>query len=208
MNIRKKIVKKIRKIYNRIRAKRLKNTPTIISKDCIGGVLYSDYNLKFTSPTINLDFSNEDFLKFCEHLKDYISAELVEVINDKYDYPVGRLSTKYGDITLFFRHYDNFEVASSCWNRRKERIDFDNIYIIMCVGPDVEESIINRFESLNYKHKILLSSNIDLTKHSNCYNMECYSKGYKDSLIQHKSKYGIKRYLDEINWIEFLNNKE
>ena len=37
---------------------------TIISSNCIGGVIYSDLHRKFLSPTINLFFSAKDFLKF------------------------------------------------------------------------------------------------------------------------------------------------
>ena len=36
------------------------------SRDCIGGVLYKDFNLEFTSPMINLEMSNEDFVIFCK----------------------------------------------------------------------------------------------------------------------------------------------
>ena len=35
---------------------------TIISSNCIGGVIYSDLHRKFLSPTINLFFSAKDFL--------------------------------------------------------------------------------------------------------------------------------------------------
>ena len=78
----------------------------------------------------------------------------------------------------------------------------------MCIGPNGNENVIKKFQTIKFKNKILLSSNINLKKYSNCFNMKCYEKGYKDSLIQHLSRYSLKRYLDEFNWIKFFNNKE
>ena len=41
---------------------------TLISRDCIGGVVYNQLGLPFFSPTINLFFSPADFNLFCLHL--------------------------------------------------------------------------------------------------------------------------------------------
>lgn len=58
-----------RNIENR---KRLKNKEiSIISTNCIGGVLSHDLGLQFKSPTVNLFFRAEDFIKFCENLEYY-----------------------------------------------------------------------------------------------------------------------------------------
>lgn len=205
MKISRKIVHLYRKVYNHFYSKQLKNYPTIISRDCIGGVLYSDYNLKFTSPTIGLEFTNDDFILFCNHLKSFVNCDLIEV---KYKYPLGKLTCEYGTIYVHFKHYNNFNDALSAWDRRKLRIDYNNIYIIMCIGPNYDEKIIRQFEKIKYKHKILLSSGIDTNKYSNCFNMKCYDSNHNiDSLIQHKSKYGIKRYYDEVDWIKFFNER-
>lgn len=47
------------KVYCRFR---LKNKDfSIISRNCIGGVMYHDLGLKCTSPTVNLFFYPDDF---------------------------------------------------------------------------------------------------------------------------------------------------
>lgn len=62
-----------RNIENR---KRLKNKEiSIISTNCIGGVLSHDLGLQFKSPTVNLFFRAEDFIKFCENLEYYMSID-------------------------------------------------------------------------------------------------------------------------------------
>jgi len=200
-----KFVHFYRKIYSYVNGFRLKNKPTIISRDCIGGVLYNDYNLPFLSPTINLEFSNKDFFLFCNYLDEFLNTDMVDISSENFEYPVGLLRNKYGDVTVYFRHYDNFETALSCWERRKKRVDYKNIYIIMCIGPNGDKKTIEDFEKLNYKHKILLSSNINVEKYPNCFNMKCYENGYKDSLIQHISKYSCKRFLNEFNWLKFFD---
>ena len=43
--------------------------PTIISCNCIGGIIYNELNLQFLSPTINLYMNCEDFIKFCENME-------------------------------------------------------------------------------------------------------------------------------------------
>lgn len=42
---------------------------TILSTNCIGGVMYHNLNLKFLSPTINLWISPHDYIKILKVLK-------------------------------------------------------------------------------------------------------------------------------------------
>ena len=48
---------------------------TILSMNCTGGILYHDLGLQFLSPTVNLYMKAEDFIKFCENLKCYLSID-------------------------------------------------------------------------------------------------------------------------------------
>lgn len=110
-----------RNIENR---KRLKNKEiSIISTNCIGGVLSHDLGLQFKSPTVNLFFRAEDFIKFCENLEYYMSIDrFVECYDEKIiedrTYPVAYL----GDLTLYLVHYSSVEEAEKKWNERKQRI--------------------------------------------------------------------------------------
>ncbi len=78
---------------------------SIISMNCIGGVLYHDCGQKFLSPTVNLFFMPSDFIKFVNNLDYYLSITQNVVMGDKY--PVGILD----DIKIYFMHYDNCEIA-------------------------------------------------------------------------------------------------
>lgn len=55
----------------------------------------------FNSPTVNLFFSAEDYLKFLNKLDYYLEQPLVEIESDK-DYPVAKLD----DITIWLYRTD------------------------------------------------------------------------------------------------------
>lgn len=56
-----------REFINKRRKGRLKNIDvTILCSDCICGVTYNDFNMRFNSQTINLYIKPLDFVKFCE----------------------------------------------------------------------------------------------------------------------------------------------
>lgn len=76
MNIVKKIIGKIKSIFNNcceaienyiLQKKRI----SIISNNCIAGYIYKYFGMKFLSPTINLQIAPSDFIKFCSALSIY-----------------------------------------------------------------------------------------------------------------------------------------
>lgn len=194
-----RLLKKGLSIYYRLR---IKNHPCIISRDCIGGVLYERLDTVFTSPTIKLYMTNEDFILFCLYLQDFVLGKIEEII-EPVGYPVGRIRTDKGEIKLHFMHYSSFEEAAISWEARKQRIDYNNIRVILNAEPKVEHGVVNNFMKIPYK-KILLSS--DLEECSELKNMKCYQKGYVGPLVAYTSKkIPFLRYMDEIDWIDFLN---
>lgn len=58
------------------RVKLFNQTPCIIASNCNGGIIYHDLGLKFLSPTINLFFYPQDYLKFIMNLDHYVKAQL------------------------------------------------------------------------------------------------------------------------------------
>lgn len=148
---------KLQKIYNKKYEKqlriRLKNDNfSIICSNCIGGVIYHRLGKKFLSPTINMWFHQGEFLKFVENLPKYIEKDLV-FVESKYDYPVAKL----GDIHLYFNHAKTEEEARHSWENRRNRIDYDNLFIIMYDRDGITEEDIRRLERIECKNKMVLS---------------------------------------------------
>lgn len=81
MTIKDSFTKKIRVLMrtalNKKNRQNLVNTDfSLISANCIGGVISHELGLQFLSPTVNLFMSGKDFVKFCSDLKHYTSCNL------------------------------------------------------------------------------------------------------------------------------------
>ena len=139
--------------YECIMRKRLKNDSfTIICSNCIGGIIYHRLGKEFLSPTINLWMYQTDFLKFVQNLKGYLAKELIFIETDD-DFPVAKL----GDIKIFFNHYDSEQDAKESWNRRKQRIRYDNLFLIMYDRYGITESDIRKFGEVECRNKLVIS---------------------------------------------------
>ena len=191
--------------------RRLKNTNfSIISKDCTGAVMLHELGLKFNSPTVNLWFTAGDFTKFCTNLKYYISQELTEHFEAGKNYPIGTLGEGDNRIKIYFMHYENFSQAKSKWDERKKRINWDNLYFIMTDGEGCDERIAKEFDSLPYEHKALLTyRELDGVKSAVKFNITMNKDRYgigQPEIFAYKSKYSLKRVIDEWDYIKFLNS--
>ncbi|WP_026519116.1 DUF1919 domain-containing protein [Butyrivibrio sp. FCS006] len=149
--------KRIRE-YNYNFRKRVNNHDfTIISMDCLGGILYHRLGMRFDSPTVNLWMKGEDFVHFCEHLKEYMEMEL-KFIDTEFDYPVGVLDNGILPVVkLFFLHYDSEEEACLKWESRKKRVNYDNLYIIAKDGR-INEDGIKRLEKVKCNNLVVFTA--------------------------------------------------
>ena len=111
---------------------RSKDIP-IFSSNCMGGVLSHDFGLRFLSPTINMFICPGDFVELMSHLKEYLSYDLREAEQTGKHYPVAILGEgqKRKSIMLHGLHYSSYELLEKKWNERKQRINWDNLFIMM-----------------------------------------------------------------------------
>ncbi|HKM35338.1 MAG TPA: DUF1919 domain-containing protein [Lachnospiraceae bacterium] len=129
---------------------------SIITNQCWGGYTYHSLDMKFYSPFINLFMNNEDYLKLMNDFNWYMEQPLVYLkelyeINLKRNYPVAQL----GDITLHMNHYLNFEEALTAWNKRKNRINYNNLLFVMRIDELQEAKV---FAESSPKYKIGFSN--------------------------------------------------
>lgn len=192
------------RLYKEIKRRRLKNSnPTIIASNCNGGIIYHDLGLKFNSPTINLSMDTDDFIKLVSNLKYYLEQEIYEIKDENYDFPCGMLE----DIKIRFNHYKTFEEAVDKWNERKKRINWDNIFIMAIDGDNATYDSLKNFEELPYENKVIFTH-----KKYPEFKSSYYISGFEDKegvgvLIYFKKKFFIRRYLDEFDYVSFLNNE-
>ncbi|MGN9154865.1 DUF1919 domain-containing protein [Bariatricus sp. HCP3S3_E12] len=141
-------------IHNkRLRARLTNDNFSILCPNCIGGTMYKKLGKQFLSPTINLWMTQRDFIKFAVNLKEYIKEDLKFVETDK-NYPVATL----GDIELNFLHYKTEQEAEEAWNRRKQRINYDNIYILLYYRDGYTIDEIREIEKAVCRNLVLLTA--------------------------------------------------
>lgn len=198
------IVEIIRKVYYRTKRIKLKNKDvTIISRNCIGGFIYHNLGLQFLSPTINLFFELDDYIRFINNLEYYINCVPVEVFDHDKPYPVGELINGDERIRVYFMHYPSFENAKKCWIRRAKRVNYNNICFINEWFFDSDEKAleyIDKFNSIKYENRIMLNNRINADK------VICMGNDYNAEILHRKNPFAIKRPLDNFDYVSFLNS--
>lgn len=141
-----------RKIYNAKLRFRLKNHNfSLIASNCNGGCILHDLGLPFNSPFVNLWVKPKDFIKFCDRMDHYLSAQFTFVTEEGISYPIGQLD----DIRIYFQHYKTPDEAEVAWTRRAKRINRNNLFLLATDrdGWCYEDFV--AFEDLPYKNKVV-----------------------------------------------------
>ena len=193
---RKQLKEKLEKLFYEIKRffvkKSIKNKDfSIISNNCWAGRVYQYLDMPYLSPTAGLYFFAPDYIKFVSDLRRYLDTPLrfINPEESKYydeikkrnqtDKPIGILD----DVEIVFLHYKTKEEAEEKWNRRKERVNFDNIILKFSRMDLCTENEIEAFDKLTFKNKFVLNNRLPLKHKSEVYwNEEWKEEGiYRDT---------------------------
>ena len=192
------------RLHKELKRLRLKNKqPTILASNCIGTFIYYDMRMQFRSPTINLSFDMNDYVRFLENLQWYLNQSLEPCEDSRFPYPCGKL----GDVEIRFNHYKTFEEAKESWQRRTERIDWENLFIFGIDGDGCSYETLKRFDALPYRHKVIFTH-----KPYPEFASARYLSGFEDQgsigrATDFKEQFFIRRYMDDFDYVSFLNGK-
>lgn len=140
-------------LYESILRHRLQNHDfSIICSNCAGGVISHRLGMEFRSPTVNLWLKQRDFLKMAADLKTYMSYEL-EFVDSEYDYPVAKLN----DVLIYFNHAKSAAEAAADWNRRKNRINYQNLFLLMYDRENLTLEELREIEKIPCRGKAIFS---------------------------------------------------
>lgn len=197
LNFLKKIFKKAHSLKKQLFL-RNKNF-SILCNNCIGGCIYHILKKEFLSPTINLYINTEDFIKFLLNYDYYVNSELKQVSSDQ-PYPIGELR----DIRIHFNHSNNFDTAKFDWEKRKNRIIKNNMYVIIR-EIDFDHAIPN--ETINtllsmYKNIVIITFN---PERKDLPYYQYIDVNGKDEF--QKNWIGIDLWDRKWRWLRFINNK-
>lgn len=142
---------------------------TILTEDCMAGYLYKYLGLRFSSPTINTLFDEDDYALFISNFTEYISKPL-ELYREgslrRNEYPIGIIRNRYGGgVKINFVHCTEFKEAKQQWDRRKERVHTDNIFIKWGIDASNKQrnKYLHVFDRLEYKKICFYSDSTDIS---------------------------------------------
>lgn len=150
-----------------------KNPPTILANNCFGRYTYFSLGIPFYSPFVNITLNAREHIKLLENPRHFIengrlvfagmrdlktrdlnsgqglSQPLQNSENESQTklIPTAYLETDTDRVLIYCNHYSTFEDFEKVWNRRKKRINYDNI-----IGVLTTESseYLERFSRLSY----------------------------------------------------------
>lgn len=180
---------------------------SIISNNCWGGMVYQKLNLPYLSPTIGLYFYADDYIKFVSNLEYYLSIEpvIIDKEQSKYKNELSKLKVyryfpigKIDDVEIIFLHYRSDNEAIEKWEKRKKRIDMNNVIIKFNDQNNCTEEHLKSFDLIDYRNKIcFIAQNKYFGKNS-------YIIKQRNSEYVRSDMRAFKRPLNIINYINML----
>lgn len=181
---------------------------TIISSDCIGGILYSDLKKRFLSPTINLsfDWKTNSFYSFVSDMDFYFNSDVIE---HQFTYcPVGKIigDKTHGDVYINFAHYGDFKSAIDSWNKRKLRVQNNKVVIVVLY--EITERDVSFLDTIKYPLFVVTSTKTKKEYlRDYCHVSKYLSKKEKNDgkLFSFRGLFG-RRNFDDLKIFDWLKN--
>lgn len=204
-----KIYQTIDKMISVYFRRKLKNSNfSILCSNCMGGIIYHRLGHIFLSPTINMWFDQTDFVYFLLHLDAYLEEPLCFVATSEAT-PVATMGGHDTDlplITLHFNHASSEKDAARDWNRRKKRINRDNLYIIMYLRDGLTVSQAHLLDHYPCKNKVIFTEEpIGELSWSYYLAPNLRSQYPNPTAYLGKDVFGVRWYEKKWDFISFLN---
>lgn len=183
---------------------------TILCNNCNGGIISHELGQRFNSPTVNMYFFHDHFIRFCEDLEYYLGQELKPCANPNHkptdiEYPIMNIGEGDKKLELHFLHYASEQEAISTWNRRLARINRDNMFFLFTHFDAAEEEWVKRFDNLPFKHKASLV-NTPFPQYKSAIYIPGYESVGLGNLSLFKNLKGGKR-MDGWDFVRWLNKE-
>ena len=196
---------KLREKINLKNREKLRNVDfSLISSNCNGAFILHDLGQRFNSPTVNLFLYPKEFIKLLKNLKYYMNLELKFIKEEGIEYPIGILD----DVKIYFMHYKSNEEANQKWESRKQRINYDNLFIMMTDRDGCSYEDLKQFDLLDYENKVVF-----VHKEYPEIKSSFYIKGYEnENSVGHIYEFlndntGLKHY-DEFDYVKWFNKEK
>ena len=194
-----------RKAINKTFQQRLTNQGmSVISANCVGAFILHDLNQPFNSPFVNLYLDPSDFVRYLQNIEFY-QAQTLQFIQTEKPYPVGLLD----DLKVHFMHYHSEQEAREKWEARSQRLDLDNLFIMMTdkdSGKGAKYEDLKAFDNLPYQNKVVFTH-----KPYPEFKSAFYIKGFENKNevgdLFTFSGWNGEKYYDQFDYVSWFNQK-
>ena len=140
---------------------------SILANNCWGGIVSRDRHLPYNSPTCGTYFFSKDYLRFLSDVHRYLDTELEELPVRESRYAEELVSLhgenvvlgRMEDVEVVLLHYPTFAEAKEKWDRRKQRIRWDNLLVKYSDQNGFVPEDFETFRALPFANKLFLTTN-------------------------------------------------
>ena len=140
---------------------------SILANNCWGGIVSRDRRLPYNSPTCGTYFFSKDYLRFLSDVHRYLETELEELPVRESRYAEELISLhgeevvlgRMDDVEVVLLHYPTFAEAKEKWDRRKQRIRWDNLLVKYSDQNGFAPEDFETFRALPFANKLFLTTN-------------------------------------------------
>ena len=137
---------------------------TLISNDCWGSGPYQHLGVMYRTPFIGTRVLAPCYLELLRNLPRYAAAPAEFIATSRYDFMNDRRHSVFGDypiavldgaIELHFVHEPDETTAWAKWERRRAKMNFDNLYIKFSQDPECcTDALLEEFDRSPYPYKV------------------------------------------------------
>ena len=187
--------------------------PSIVSNTCLGGRVYKELGLEMHTPCINaVCLDDKQYIDFLKDFKTLTDRDIVPIKQDeRISYP-GTYNREFfmpqgdlgGKIKWCFPHED-IDIALSNWNRRRKKINYENISCLMIPFSDEGAFEFDQLEverKLGFYYKDLGLKSVVYTPEWNDPDVQ---RSYDFNYVMFVHRYATNvEGKGRVNWIDFL----
>lgn len=196
-----RLLREFRPRLNRQQRQRLTNTaPSVLSSNCTGAFMLHDLGLRFNAPFVNLYLTPHDFIAYLSNIPYYQNQPLHFIPHSGKPYPVAKLD----ELTIHFMHYHSEQDAQQKWQARSQRIDFNNLFVMMTERDGCTYQDLQAFDRLPFANKIVFTHKPYPEIASAFYVKGFEHQGEVGDLFEYEGLTG-KRYYDQFDYVAWFN---
>mgnify|MGYP003434173936 FL=1 len=200
------IIRHLRQYRYSILRRRLKNKNfSLMANNCLGAIFMHDIQQPFLTPMVNAGIVPSDFVKFLNDLDYYLSVDVKISQEESGDtWQFGYID----DIRILFMHFKYYDEPRVKWMERRNRINRDNMFIIMTERDDCTYEDLVAFDHLPYKNKVVFTvreyPEIKSAFHlKGCIDPKTGQLGYA---YEYPHWWSLSRYMEQFDLIKWFND--